>query len=54
MWGVENGSLKRLAIGNRKNIEAWSGNGIHARHAKEQCYVMLGFSVKVRGYQKQN
>ena len=33
-------------------METWSGNGNHARHAKERCYVMLGFSVKVREYQE--
>ena len=35
-----------------KMMETWSGNRNHAGHAKGQCYVMLGFSVKVRHYQE--
>ena len=30
-----------------KMMETWSGNSDHAGHTKEQCYIMLGFSVKV-------
>ena len=29
-------------------METWIGNGNHARHAKEQCYVMLGRCVSIK------
>ena len=33
-------------------METSSGNGNRTGHAKQRCYVMLGFSVKVREYQE--
>ena len=34
----------------RKKVETWGRIGSHAGHVKKHCYVMLGFSLKVRGY----
>ena len=40
--GVSFGQKTKVEPGNMAHV-----NNNHARHAKEQCYVMLGFSVKV-------
>ena len=46
--GVSFGPKTKVEPGNMAH-----GNGNHARHAKEQCHVMLGFSVKGVHLEKQ-
>ena len=47
-WQVE--SAMGVSFGQKTKVEPGTmahGNGNHARHAREQCYGMLGFSAKV-------